>query len=197
MIKYLVIVFLLFLAGCKSNINKGNQNLNDEVSNQTDSLNALIGQLKQELGLNELAFLGEIRTMCNKWYIVEGQTKDDTYQDIGIYLYPLKKDLIPDTIIKSRYSYPGKEYAFDENLIYESEVFFGKCIEEYENCVIWYQRELIGEKWDTIFFIIHFKNVIPEFSYLNKNEIDINEILKNVQAGTCKEIPGKDYYNEP
>ena len=196
--KYYTIALLIFVIGCKSNISNEKQELRAvEKSSPIDDFNNLKDKIKQELDLNKLVLLGKLSTQENEWYILEGATEDNTYQDIGVYLYPLKKGSIPDTIIKSRYSYPGKEFTFNNDLIFESRVFFGECTEKYNNSIIWYQREQIGEKWDTSYYVLQFNDNTLNTMSLNKEEIDINTILRNVQRNVCKEIPGKEYYDEP
>jgi len=153
--------------------------------------------IKREFNLNEVVLLGELNTINNKWFIIKGTTKSDTYQDIGIYIYPLEKSQIADSVVNKRYSYPGKEFTFDNKLIFECRVFFGECTDEYNNSIIWCQKEQIERKWFTSYYVIQFNDHALNAISLSKDKIDLNSLQKNIQINKCKEIQGLDYYNEP
>lgn len=196
--KYFYIILTLCFVSCVFISNK-NETVRKEVifENINASFQKQQKKIKKKLNLKEVILKGSIETQNNKWFILKGVFKDSTYQSIGIYVYPLKKSSVPDSTLKRTYSYPGKEYSFDGVLIYESRVFFGKCTDKYNNSIIWYQRELINEKWVTNYYVIEFKNDIPFYKSLKEDKIKIKEILNNKIKGICEEIPGEEYYDEP
>ena len=153
--------------------------------------------ISDDLKISDITLLGEITTNSNVWFILSGVTSEPTYVDFGMYLYPKIKKEISDSIYKKKYSYPGREYSFDSLLIFESRVFYGKCTDYYKNSVIWYQREINDDLWDTSYFVVDFKTDNPIFSHINKNNINIDDILQNIRDNKCKEIPGKEKYDEP
>ncbi|MFZ7134382.1 MAG: hypothetical protein ACOWWR_18705 [Eubacteriales bacterium] len=167
---------------------------NEAIANEYNDMQI---EIKKDLKVSRIHLLGEIATNVNTWYIIEGEISEPTYTDNGIYIYPKSKDGLADSIFKNRFSYPGKEFSFDSLLVYESRVFFGRCTDKYDNNIIWYQRELVDDKWDISWFIIDFNGIVPLLKHIDKSEIDLNEILGNVGKHFCEEIFGKVKYDEP
>lgn len=193
--KYSFYIFIILCLSCNTSPKTGKaQKINaDTLSN----FNEFQEEIKQNLKLSNLKLLGNIETATNRWLIIEGTINDPTYEDSGIFIYPEKKDELPDSIMKRKYSNAGKEFSFEDTLVYESRVFFGECTSLHKNSIIWYQRERNKEKWDTSVFVIDFNDKVPAYSFVTKNGIGLDEILKNVQNKNCKEIPGKIKHDEP
>lgn len=194
MSKYILYLFVFFCFSCTSKSKHGK--IQNEINVDTiGNFFQLQGDIKKVLGLKNIKLIDELKTDKNVWFILEGIISEPTYEDAGIFIYPAKKEGKLDTIYLNKYSYPGQEFSFDEQLQYESRVFYGACTKNHQNSIIWFQRELREEEWDTSYFVIDFLG--NSISSTEDSNIHIKEVLTNIEKNLCKEIPGKVQYDEP
>jgi hypothetical protein len=154
-------------------------------------------KIKNELELNDVELLGEIKTKTLNWILLKGSYNSETFQETSIYFYSFPKSSVPDSILKQKYSLPGNEYSFEKELGCKTRIFVGNCAKKYDQSVIWYQIEKNENKWDTSYYIVKFHDDTIESFMLNNDEINLYEILENVKLKNCIELEGVDTYEEP
>jgi hypothetical protein len=159
--------------------------------------NDLLDSISSYLGINNIEIIDVFETKTNKWLILKGEVRDSLYQDVGIYLFPINRHEMHDSLFRVRYSYPGKEYSFTDELIYEGRVFYGKCTGVEHHKIIWQQKELFEEEWLLSFFVVELRDSSIVSYLVNFCEIDTIQFHNNIKKGICKEIPGIDYFSEP
>jgi hypothetical protein len=193
--RHLFSILLLLIVSC--DISPRISKVQEINENPPQRFSMMQQSLKQYFNIKDIKLLGSVESETNTWFIIEGNISDPTYEDTGIFLYPENKDGIPDSLLKHKYSYAGEEYSPEDSLVYESRVFFGECSPLSKSSIIWYQRELKENSWDTSVFVVDLDHRIPLSGFISKSRINLEEILANVQRKVCKEIPGKVKHVEP
>ena len=134
----------------------------------------------------------------SKYFVLSGRTCKECDENISIFVVSPKDTIKPLSELPS-YMYPGKVYYYlNKELIFESKLFIGNCINigEKTNKLIWVQRELnVNNKFDSLMFIVDIVNdKIRERKIKSQTEeYDSNlQYLKN-----CREIKGVETTSEP
>jgi len=202
-----IIAFVLLISfiACKNKCqNISDENNPNQAKKSWDFLKTdgtmLIFKDKTRLNtrLYEMNYLETLSDSSNNpYFVLSGNTCKDCDENIGIFL------LCPDDTLKPlsklfKYSYPGKEYDYENNkLIFESKLYIGNCISNNNNiCLIWVQKESNENNKinSSVFIVDMYNNNIRERSVLpNSNEYD--KILLEIK--TCKEIQGIETTSEP
>ena len=92
-----------------------------------------------------------------------------------------------------RYSYPGREHDNENKIAFESKMFYGKCLKNDTDSIVWLQKTLNNENhFDESAFILEPKGEDLKETILKGSDIPI------INANTeCNELAGKDYTHEP
>lgn len=146
--------------------------------------------------LEEKEFIAKIVTGENEWFMMAGKRCKDCDENTSLYLFSMKSFAGSDSIENTRYSFPGKLYSFDEQVIFESQTFYGECVPGLSKVVVWIQRHQAedGQWKESVYAVEVFDQSIKE---KQMNENLLVEILKKVKEGKCFEIPGRDQTTEP
>jgi hypothetical protein len=119
-------------------------------------------------------------------------------ENIGLRFYKL--DGQPLTEAKKRYTYPGRLYDYEDpkSLQQETRAFFGNCLNESNEAVIWFLKYLGDDsKWHTSNTVARFSKSGDELVDLNPKDASLASVLGAVKRGICKELPGVDGTTEP
>jgi len=160
-------------------------------------------KLIDTLKLYNKRLVGEVILSKNKWHIVSGRSCTQCDENISIFLFPENPEFIKSkNPIKNtdRFSYPGKVFYYEDNsLIYESSTFFGKCLDDFENVIVWVDKGLTdSNEWEESIYMIQLFNdktiddVKPELKLSLLEQID-----KHIAEGKCFEIEAIDQTSEP
>ncbi len=202
---FINILLILLLTSCN-----GGSKENVKIDSKTTKESKEVSFIKKNdtikpidtLKLYEKRLVGEIILSKNKWYLVSGRSCEQCDENVSIYLFPEKPQFLTSkNTIKStdRFDYPGKVFHYEDNsLIYESSTFFGKCLDEFDNVVIWVDRSLNdSNKWEESLYMIQIFN---DKAIENRPKLEmtlLEQIDKHISNGGCFEIEGKDQISEP
>jgi hypothetical protein len=170
-----ILFFLLFVLEASS------QNLNDSKSLVIDNL-------------QNYKFIDTLKSETNKKFFIFSGSDDEIYiNDYSLFILDLDSGKLNLSKKYTRYSYPGKVFNFDEKiLVSESRVFYGKCLPDKGNMLIFYQNDL-QENTNKYFSSVYIVEIIENklSNYLVKSNIpDISQTLSQLKIGKCKEIKG-------
>ena len=197
----LIILFTSCNNGSKEDVKTGSKIIKETKEVSLIKKNDTI-RLIDTLKLYEKRLIGEIVLPKNKWYIVSGRSCEQCDENISIYLFPEKPQLLTSkNTIKSsdRFDYPGRVFHYEDNsLIYESSTFFGKCLDNFDNVIIWVDRSLNDyNEWEESFYMIQLFNdrAIEDRPKLKMALLE--QIDRHISNGECFEIEEKDQISEP
>jgi len=147
-----------------------------------------------ETNLYDLKYIGQLQTKNKVPYLIlSGRTCQECDENISIYVYSPSDGQMKNESERQRYSYPGKEFNYSNNkLVFESRMFYGKCLSDDRDSVVWIQKELNNEnKFEIKTFIIEVIEDKLKETIMDDNLL-INDLIKN-----CNELPGIDIVSEP
>lgn len=132
------------------------------------------------------------------YFVLSGRTCKECDENIAIFLFSLGDTVSPLSDLH-KYTYPGKEYDFENNkLSFESKLFIGNCItsDDKSVCLIWLQKFINNSNsLDSSMFIVDiFNDKIRERNIKSQTQEYKSNLhhLKN-----CREIKGIETTSEP
>lgn len=145
----------------------------------------LHGQLKREHGEPYLVFSGLGCTECDI--------------NRSIYIHSPSDAPIENGERTARYSYPGRYFDVNSNALAERvRMFIGRCLPHAKEGVLWLmRRKEHSGAWETSYFVARVDGDQLFADYVSKESVPMNGLKKSVAEGICKELPGRDFYNEP
>ena len=154
---------------------------------------------KFQTTLYGVKFIGLLRTKKkNPYLILSGKGCNRCDMNTSIYIHSISDGSMKGTSDQKRYSYPGKEYYYEDgSLLTESRAFWGKCLSKDREQLIW---DMTLHKEPEKQKIIYLVEVGPKDNLREeviKNKFKVNVILKNIRKDTCKEIKGMVFTSEP
>lgn len=202
----IILVTLISIISCK-NINKNVSAENSKKSTQkTWNVKGVDGAFlifnnKSRINtrLYEMRYIESLTDSSDSTYFVlSGKICSECDENISIFLIS-PKDTIKTLTELPSYTYPGKEYYYLNNeLIFESKLFIGNCINNGEktNKLIWVQRALNdNNKFDSLMFIVDvFDDKIRNMEIKPQTQ-EYRNILQHLK--NCREIKGVDVTSEP
>lgn len=132
------------------------------------------------------------------YFVVSGRTCKECDENISVFIISPKDTIKPLTELP-KYTYPGKEFDYENNeLIFESKLFVGNCINKREKTIslVWVQKaKNNNNKLDSLIFIVDILNgKIRE----RKIQPQTQEYISNLQyLKNCREIKGVETTSEP
>lgn len=160
--------------------------------NSTTEMQNVINSIE----LEEKEFIGKIGTGENEWFIIAGKGCKDCDENTSLHLFAKRSFAGFDSIEHTRYSFPGKLYSFDEEIVFESRAFYGECVPTFSKVVVWVQKQQTEDgQWKESVYVIE---VFDQF--IKERKLDENlltDILSKVKEGKCFEILGRDQTTEP
>lgn len=190
-------LFVLSFLGCRT-IEQ------DKHANQAESQGLLVDSsslteqnhesLISDIPLFHKNYIGQI----DEWLILSGKSCDSCDEQISIYLYPISGESNEDSNSLRKFSYPGKLFNYEnDSLIFQSQVFWGKCAENDESMMIWIQKELTKEGWQTSHFILTFSDNRIIVSKKREGFGTFSELDINSHLGECFEVAPLDQTSSP
>ena len=179
---------------------------NDNLIKEIDSINRIKNydrnSLLDTINLYDKRFVAEIELTDNTWYIISGRPCENCDANINLYIFPKTPKLLStESLIKNNdnFSYPGAEYGFmSDSIVYEANTFYGKCLDEFDEVIIWVQRSLNdqGKLVESAYMIELFNDkALPSRPELTQSLLD--QIDKFFERGNCLEIGGISRSSEP
>lgn len=183
-----LLLFISTLLGCSSR------------ENQLEASKTLGQSSEEHNNLPDLSYLfdrniiGKFSTGKNEWYLVSGRLCQNCDENVAIYLAAKNEILGYDSLKLQNYSYPGRLYSFDEELLFEARVLYGDCLNASKKTIIWIQREKNNETWVESTFIVELTDtsLVKRFT-----RFDSKELEKKIRSGLCFELAGRDITSEP
>jgi len=213
---YSVLISSLIMAtfSCNGDKEKGNniesikvqdnqtKNLNEKPDSSNWYFDKIIGQTiyfkfnKQfKTNLYDLKYIGQLKTKSKAPYLIlSGRNCNECDENISIFIHSPSDGPMKNEARQTRYSYPGKELDYATNkLIFESRMFYGDCLNNKNESVVWLQKNL-NEKGV-------FENELLTVEVINDS---LKETSKKVDSlnfekyiPKCKELPGTSMTSEP
>lgn len=147
--------------------------------------------------LYNLQYIGQVSNgNSSPFLILSGRDCDECDANISIYIRLPKGQLIVESN-DIRYQLPGTERDLeDKTLIYKGRAFYGQILPNIKG-VIWYQNELMENgTWEKSIYLVSLNHSDKKETTM-KDQGQIQETLKLLKQGLCKEIPGTAYTSEP
>lgn len=210
-IPYFITTMILVIFGCAYNENnkgKTSKQSNEEVKTEQDNGNPwdiilIKGQtiyFRNEESINthlyDLSYIGQLPTKKKAPYLImAGRSCENCDENISIYIHSPTDGEMKSYGKQPRYSYPGKTLDFATNeLVFESRMYYGDCLRDYQNSVAWNQKFLNSQnEWEQSTFIVQvYNDTLREINIVDKTIF--NEVQKGV---TCQEVEGIEMVSEP
>ena len=150
---------------------------------------------KFKTNLFDLKYIGQLKTKAKAPYLIlSGRSCNGCGANASIYVHSPSDGPMEEEARQVRYSYPGREfYYLDNTLVFESKMFYGSCLKEKSDCVVWVQRELNEKKiFEMSILILEVENDTLKESYI-KND----SYLTAKQLLNCIELEGIETTSEP
>jgi hypothetical protein len=150
--------------------------------------------------LFEVSVLGILPRVGRSPYLIlagNGCRECDAHR--SIYVHSPSDGPMANEGSQVRYAYPGREFTYDtRELIYQSRMFVGDCLTQFDNTVVWFERSLheIGT-WNAGVYVVQSTPEGLVSRRLDVSEASIEQVEDRVTHRRCREIPGKDYDSEP
>jgi hypothetical protein len=150
--------------------------------------------------LYELKVIGQLPTAKKlPYFILSGRGCYDCDANTSIYVHSPSDGPMKNEGKQPRFPYPGRLRDNEaDQLVYESRMFYGSCLPDHPNAVVWFERGL-GEdnKWHDGVQVAEVKN-----DKLVRTETEINlpritDTQSAIRDGRCYELPGIDGHSEP
>lgn len=146
--------------------------------------------------LYDLKYIGQLQSGNKAPYLImSGRSCKDCDENTSIYIHSPDDGEMKSYGEQPRYSYPGKEYDYLTNdLVFESRMLFGDCLQDYPNSVVWIQKFINDQNdWEKSTFIVQVHNEkLREINIVD--ESIFNEVEK---SPSCQELEGIDTVSEP
>lgn len=150
-----------------------------------------------ETNIVDLHVIGFIQSSENiPFMIFSGRECVDCDMNKSIYI---QSPLVNEFYDKTRYTYPGKIYDYENGrLVEDSRMFYGNCLNGKYKSIIWYSNYLtVNNKWEKEMYEIEFKDLQADLKLQKYNEVDFNNSLKFSKNGSCIEVKGYNRTSEP
>lgn len=146
--------------------------------------------------LSDLKYIGQL-TADNKapYLILSGKSCNNCDENISIYIHSPDDGEMKSYGKQTRYTYPGRELDFASNeLVFESKMYYGDCLKDYPNSVVWKQRSINdqNELEESTYIVQVHNDALREISIVDKNIFE--EVSKEE---CCKEVEGIEMVSEP
>ena len=164
--------------------NKRNGSTNENIENSSqENINSFLDHLP----LFDKEAIEKVEIEDKEWLIFSAKSCSECDDDLRIYILPVDTSAIPKDI--DSFSYPGKVYSYeDENLVFESRVFYGNCLDKEVFSIVWIQKELNEDEWSFYQYELLFENGEITDSQLAIDSIAFNASDKYLQFSSCKEL---------
>jgi hypothetical protein len=130
--------------------------------------------------------------------ILAGRGCQQCDANVSIYIHSPSDGPMQEEDKQPRYSFPGKQtYYLDGTPLFESRMFWGRCLPAHEYGVVWFQR---GKEEDSTWKPgVYFVEIVGD--ELHREFLEplptIDVTLQRVREGNCQELPGRDMTSEP
>jgi hypothetical protein len=148
--------------------------------------------------LYNLQYIGQVSNgSIPPFLILSGRDCDECDANISVYICSPADGPLKVESGENSYSLPGTERDIeDKSMIFKARAFYGLILPNIKG-VIWYQTQLMenGTLKKSVFLV--------NLNHPDKKEISmkdagqLQETLKLLKQGLCKEIPGVAYNSEP
>ena len=149
--------------------------------------------------LYDTRYIGRLKTISQMPYLImSGRGYNKFNKNLAIYIRTLSDSQEGDLLQQAQYPYPGILYEMGTNrIISETRMFYGDCLTNKLNIVIWYQKTIdIQGQYINNVFTIGVNNDTLEKNILKPPIPDIKETLELLEQGKCKELKGIDQTTE-
>lgn len=154
---------------------------------------------KLNTGLQNARYIGQISLGGQSPLLIfSGEDCVDCCTPPAVFLFSpaeAQKKILPEY---APYDYPGREFSdTDSSLLYESRMFYGQVLPDVENGIIWYQTMLteLGDYQQSVYLLRVVNNKIYE-ELLLEDMPSLDDTLRLLKTGKCKEVKGADFVSE-
>ena len=97
-----------------------------------------------------------------------------------------------------RFAYPGKETDYEDgSIVYEARTFFGDCLAEYPNSVVWFERWLGEDGWNSDIRVVQVRQDRLYSKQIPDDAAKLAQARTSVRNGRCHEIRVLNRTSEP
>ena len=150
--------------------------------------------------LYNMKVIGQLRTTKKlPYFILAGTTCTKCDENTSIYIHSPSDGPMKNEGEQPRFPYPGrlKDNEGDQ-LVSEARMFYGNCLPDHPNSVVWFERGLGDDnKWRAGVQIAEVKGDRLVRSETEINLPKITDTEPAIRDGRCHELPGIDGHVEP
>ena len=144
--------------------------------------------------------IGRLRTTKKlPYFILSGTTCTECDENISIYIHSPSDGPMKNEAEQRRFSYPGREIDYQSGQVdYEGRMFYGDCLPDHPNAVIWFDGTLgDNKKWHHDVLVAEIKADRLVTTELHGELPKPSDFQTAVGNGQCHELPGRRCYSEP
>lgn len=145
----------------------------------------------------EVAAIALLHSANGKPYaLVSGAECEECDAGTSVYAFPAAAS--PRGMME-RYTYPGDVTDYETGkLIQKSRMFSGRCVTAGSDGVIWFARFVADDgKWHRQTTALRFEEDSAKAYVVTDSRVTLAAVLRHVQEGGCKELPGVARNSEP
>jgi hypothetical protein len=150
--------------------------------------------------LYELKVIGQLQTGKKlPYFILSGRGCYGCDANTSIYIHSPSDGPMKNEGEQRRFPYPGRLRDNEgEQLVYESRMFYGSCLPNHSNAVVWFERGLGDDKkWRDAVQVEEVRDDQLVSTGLETNLPKITDTQDSIRDGRCLELPGIDGHTEP
>jgi hypothetical protein len=145
--------------------------------------------------LYDLHYIGQLKAKHKAPFLVlSGRSCKECDENLSIFIHSPSDGAMKNEANQIRYSYPGKEFDYATNsLIFESRMFYGNCVSNKEDCIVWVQKKINNNGlFENSILTVQVNNDELKESIENVDSLNLRRFLPK-----CKELTGIDVTSEP
>jgi hypothetical protein len=160
----------------------------------------LLDGSKFRTSLYELKVIGQLPTAEElPYFILSGRGCYECDAIPSIYIHSPSDGPMKNESKQPRFPYPGRLRDNErDQLVYESRMFYGSCLPNHPNAVVWFERGLGDDnKWHDGIQVAAVKRR-PACEDRNRNQpAKITDTQSAIRDGRCYDLPGIDGHADP
>ena len=145
--------------------------------------------------LYDLHYIGQLKAKHKAPYmILSGRNCNECDENISIFIHSPSDGPMKNEAEQIKYRYPGKELDYATNkLIFESRMFYGDCMANTNDCIVWVQKKLNDKGvFENSTLTVEVNNDKLKESTESKDSLTLKKLFPK-----CKELPVINVTSEP
>ena len=181
------------------NIESQKINVSSKKQEKIQSILYFKNGIKFQTTLYEVKFIGLLKTINKSPYLIlSGKGCNHCDMNTSIYIHSISNGPMEGEASQGRYSYPSKEYHYKNgSLVGESRAFFGKCLSNNKEQVVWHITSYKDAKRKEVIYVLEIDQNDNLTERIIKNMSKLSIMFTNTKLDICEEIEGMIFTSEP